>query len=30
LFTAGKNNEEQARFMVMMACVMRAVDLHGM
>jgi glutamine synthetase len=29
LFTAGKTPEEQARFMVMMAAMVRAVDLHG-
>lgn len=29
LFTAGKSPEEQARFMTMISCLTRAVDLHG-
>jgi glutamine synthetase len=29
LFTAGKTVEEQTRFMAMMACMTRGIDLHG-
>jgi len=29
LFTAGKTAEEQARFMSMVACLTRGIDLHG-